>query len=426
MHGASISRLQRAKQNEARRVDVSFDYGGSRSQAQQHRSERVQTSAERNRGQRENGQSQHRETTSRPQLAEEDFPTIGSQRTEASSTSSQQQTRSTFKKPAGFGSLSDNWPTLGESSSSNAPPVASSSSSTPDREVVSRHAAFLERVFDMVKSHEKVSRFRALTTAYRNSNIDVDTYINEISNLCDGNVEHASKIVKGVEELMDNREKKSEIARAWRNKETMVSDCFGDYGLVCQAFNVALVQLQNFPVLESSSERSSAPAGHGTSPRVLVIKSRNTKAGGTRTTGKSKAGVWDRVASAASGASGGGPSQGSSQSSGPSSPGPIVFPTPQLNGTQTAWGGRSSSSSTKDDDFPSLAGSSNEHFPSLPSAPKNSLRISSRRNMVQPLHNAWGADRSVQEEPEPASDLADSGKKKKGKKNKQVLMRVGL
>ena len=241
-HGGSITRLQRAKQSEARRVDVSFDYGSnSRSQYD-------------NRGRR------HRRNDDEPPqqapppappaqpvprtntLNDADFPGIGGQpaaqqqRSSSSSSSStnKRQQKSTFRKPAGYGALSDNWPTLGQSatsesgsSSAQKPRESSSSSSSSSTsaapEVVSRHAAFMERVFDMFKSHDKLARFRSLTTAYRNSSIDAETYVNERVDLCDGNTDNASKIFKGVEDLIDSEEKKWEILRTWRNKHTAVS-----------------------------------------------------------------------------------------------------------------------------------------------------------------------------------------------------------
>lgn len=160
---------------------------------------------------------------------------------------------------------------------------------------------------------------------------------------------------------------------------------------------------------------------------MLVIKSKNTRAGGTRTTGKSKAGVWDRVASAASGASGGSPTRSSPQSSRPSSP--ALFPPPVLmNGQRTAWAGAAARSQTADENFPALKPA--DHFPSLPSAPKPASRIHFRRNNKAETANAWGGGSAaaVTADTEPPADegIADQGKKKKGKKNKQVLMRVGL
>ena len=228
-------------------MDVGFDYGSSGSRGHE-RSGRNRT-----RGNDESQQQQQQTTTTAPvssvrgtRLTDSDFPGINGQpasqqQQQPNSTSNRRQQKSAFRKPAGFGALSDNWPTLGQSSSSNdnassftqqqkSSPSSSSSSTTtadankpaPAPEIVSRHTAFMERVFDMLKSHDKLGRFRSLTTAYRNSNIDVDTYVNEVVELCDGNNENSGKIFKGVEDLMDNQEKKWEIVRAWRDKQTSV------------------------------------------------------------------------------------------------------------------------------------------------------------------------------------------------------------
>ena len=238
-HGASIARLSRARQTEARRVDVNFDYGSS-SNASGSRGGGDRDRNRRNKA-RNNEERRQPELTrgGGPTLSDSDFPNING----APSSAPQQQvsksggTRSSSKgirRPVGFGSLSENWPSLGEdprtqssgSKAESSRQQAASSSAEP--EVVSRHAAFLERIFDMLKSHEKVAQFRRFTTAYRNSETDVDTYVDHIVDLFDANTEHVSKVIKGVEDLMDNQEKKWEIVRAWRNKQTAVSDYIGD------------------------------------------------------------------------------------------------------------------------------------------------------------------------------------------------------
>lgn len=183
--------------------------------------------------------------------------------------------------------------------------------------------------------------------------------------------------------------------------------------------------MNNFPALETSSK---GPAGHGTSSRVLVIKSRNTKSGGTRSTAKSKAGVWDRVASAASGASSSISPRSSPHTSRPSSPAPVTFSSASVGSSRTAWAGGSSGSrsTTKENDFPSL-GSSNPHFPSLPSAPKQRHAIPNlRKNSSYTQLNAWAGERPIVQNEPLEQEESHKGKQRKGKKNKQVLMRVGL
>ncbi|KAF7725821.1 hypothetical protein EC973_009244 [Apophysomyces ossiformis] len=403
-HGASVSRLQRAKQTEARRVDVNFEYTSQH----QSRRERPRPSDRRKKDRQDESESQASDqcATENITLSEQDFPSMAGVANALPAASSSSSTAGTskkalFKKPAGFGALSSNaeqWPTLGESSTKET-----ASTSAAPAEVISSHAAFLDRIGDMFKNVDKVVRFRHLTTAYRNSNIDGETYVNDVFELCNGNVEHASKIFKGVEELMDHEEKKWEIVRLWRNKKTAT---------------------EAFPTLESS------PAGHGTSPRVLVIKSANTRVGGTRATGRSRAGVWDRVASAAVDASKTASPRSSPHSSRPNTP-PLT--TTHLPASKTAWaGGSGSGSHLTADTFPALSSSSSnaaQHFPSLPTTSRPSFR-GRGRPLTNTQNNPWDRSQGLSggEPPSPGeeTELPTESKKKKGKKNKQVLFRVGL
>lgn len=227
-------------------MDVNFDYGssssasGSRGGGDRDRNRRSKA--------RNNEEQRRQREPSRggPTLSDSDFPNINgtpssAPRQQVSKSGATSSSSKGIRRPVGFGSLSENWPSLGEdprtqssssrtesSSSSQAAAAAggasSSSASSKEPEVVSRHAAFLERIFDMLKSHEKVAQFRRFTTSYRNNEMDVDTYVDNIVDLCDANTDHVSKIIKGVEDLMDNQEKKWEIVRAWRNKQTAVSN----------------------------------------------------------------------------------------------------------------------------------------------------------------------------------------------------------
>lgn len=229
-------------------MDVNFDYGSS-SSASGSRGGGDRDRSRRNKA-RNNEEQRRQPEPGRggPTLSDSDFPNINgtpssAPRQQVSKSGGTSSSSKGIRRPAGFGSLSENWPSLGEdprtqasssraesSSSSQAAAGASSSSASASSsaapEVVSRHAAFLERIFDMLKSHEKVAQFRHLTTSYRNSETDVDTYVDNIVDLCDANTDHVSKIIKGVEDLMDNQEKKWEIVRAWRNKQTSVSDFY--------------------------------------------------------------------------------------------------------------------------------------------------------------------------------------------------------
>lgn len=239
-HGAPISRLQRSKQTEARRVDVQFDYGRGERNTRRNkpRAEEMESNGREAASTSTTANRRPSPSSSRAQsiLSEENFPAVGAAAPAQSSSSAstrksqQKQPQKGIRKPPGFGALSaDNWPTLGASSSASgsssgaSASALSSAAASVDPQTVSKHAAFLERVFDMLKSHEKVSQYRSLTKAYRENSIDVDTYVNEVADLCNSNIEHLRKIFKGTEELMDIPEKKTEIVRTWRNKEIAVS-----------------------------------------------------------------------------------------------------------------------------------------------------------------------------------------------------------
>lgn len=202
-------------------------------------------------------------------------------------------------------------------------------------------------------------------------------------------------------------------------------------------FLLKIIQEESFPALTSTNGRS---VGHASSKRVLVIKEGSTRVGGTRTTGKSRAGVWDRVANAANSTSsssnrntgGSSSNSGSPSSSRPSSP--MFFPTPQINRNKTAWAGTStttssSSSSSKDkskEDFPSIT----QHFPSLPTVKQtHPTIINMRRNLNNSSgsSSAWSPSSFDNKENDTDEDsIPIQDKKKKGKKGKQVLFRVGL
>lgn len=195
-------------------------------------------------------------------------------------------------------------------------------------------------------------------------------------------------------------------------------------------------QEQNFPALTPVNGRSSV--GHASSKRVLVIKEGSTRVGGTKTTSKSRAGVWDRVANAANNSTSSSTTtnnkingnNGSPVSSRPNSP--MFFPTPQLNKNKTAWAGTSSSSSSRDqskEDFPSIS----QQFPSLPNTKQTHPTILNMRRNNNPSgqsSSAWSPSSSSLDNNNNNNDTDEGSsnhdKKKKGKKGKQVLFRVGL
>ncbi|KAG0186272.1 hypothetical protein DFQ28_008084 [Apophysomyces sp. BC1034] len=363
VHGASMANLQRAQKSEARRIDINFEYADS---PRRRTTDRVRES---------NRQPDTRSSTSAT-LPEEPSssraPPPAPERTVPGAPKKAKQ--QLFQKPKGFGGLS----------SSDRP--------TADA-TVSRHAAFLAKLGEMFKSAEKVAQFRTITTAYRNSSISVDTYIDDIISLCNHNTQQASIVFEGVEALMDNDDKKMNIAKTWHSRKNAA------YGFE---------QLQNFPVLVPA--KSKKPVASPS--RVLVIKDKTTRIG----TGKAKAG---KVA--------------------PINPRGTIPVSNPSSVQRTAWAGNSgnssssSSSSTSGRSDSKISPSSGpsqprsqktnaKDFPTLPTAaPKHPIVLNMRRNKI--MHdNAWTSKSGTTK-----SESADIvGKQKKGRKNKQVLFRVGL
>ena len=180
--------------------------------------------------------------------------------------------------------------------------------------------------------------------------------------------------------------------------------------------------MESFPSLSPIGSAQSAAASNP-AKRVLVIKSGNTRRGGTQTK-TSKTNVWDKVAHAAAAT----PvtRQVTPPSSRPESPARNV------NMTKTAWstGGGSSQPSGRRPASPTpVVRKTHSEFPSLPVAPpKHPIVANMRRSNSggEPFGRGWG-----QQESNSGEDVADeeepkaSGKKSK-KKGKQVLFRVGL
>ncbi|KAF1800047.1 hypothetical protein V8B55DRAFT_1544003 [Mucor lusitanicus] len=240
-HGNSLSRHQRAKQAEARRVDVNLNYGN-------------------------NNSSNHRggNATSRQQrnFTAEDFPDING--SVVSSLPSQMASASL--------SAQEQWPTLGEdtSASGRASPSGGGGGSGSETEsgIVSRHAAALDRVADIFKNVEKVIKFRQATTKFTSLSSDVDTYVNTIFELCGKDAELTAKVLAGAKDLIDNRTLRTNMIHTWNKNSS----------------------------LANSDDTSS--------PRVLVANPTSKQQRKQGTANKKKPGVWDKVASAAMDAGG--------------------------------------------------------------------------------------------------------------------------
>ncbi|KAG2202501.1 hypothetical protein INT47_013117 [Mucor saturninus] len=417
-HGESLSGMQRSMQSDARKLELNFQYDSYRNNQPQRgggssSSGNANNNHSNNNTNKSNNGKKKEETTktnkspvasgpSTPVLSSNEFPTMNSVKQAVPSVprtipgaSTRKGKGKALQKPAGFGALSSGPST---STSTNA-----QTTSTEPAEVVASHAAFLSKVGEILKSKDKVAQFRSLTGAYRNSTLSGEDYVNQIVKLTNNSVENSSKIFKGVEDLLDIEDKKWELIRTWRNKQTTMS---------------------HFPALDVRSKPPPPKAS-----RVLVIKGpkpTNRVVGATGGNTKSK-NVWDKVATAATLATTSNSrssSAGSSpQSSRPSSPS-NTFRTP----TKTPWSGSSNTANTNTSgkEFPTLKPKA---FPSLPvTTPKHQMILNMRRTASgQQINNAWGGASSEESRDEAAEESSSSNtdKKKKGRKNK-VLFRVGL
>ncbi|KAI8360898.1 hypothetical protein EDC96DRAFT_512933 [Choanephora cucurbitarum] len=387
VHGESISGLQRSLQSQSRQLEVNFQYESYRDQRKKGKKREEQTA------------------TPPPSNSLDAFPRIDSSSSIASSNNSNnsnQQKEPTkpartvpgastkkgkgkaIQKPAGFGALSDTPAAI-------TPHTNASSSSTTesqhDLNTVALHTDFIAKVGNMLQSKAKVQEFRTLTSAYRKSNISCQDYVNQIYLLTNQHVQNTAKIIKGVEGLLDIEDKKTELIRVWRNKQTALS---------------------NFPALETK-EKPKQPVS-----RVLVIKPQPKKpvVGQKK---KASNNVWDKVATAASVAT----SSRSPLSSAASSPQTSRPSSPPSTPPSWASGQRSPERQPKND-FPSLKP---QLFPSLPTAaPKHDIIRNMRQNKQANGH-VWGS--SASDTPEQQQEDSQDNKKKKGRKNK-VLFRVGL
>ncbi|KAI8889256.1 hypothetical protein K501DRAFT_329335 [Backusella circina FSU 941] len=431
VHGEPTVGLQRSMQTENRRLELNFQYDTYRDRRQQQRGNNSNNNSNSNNTHSNKPSSKPNTsgsaTTSSSSgptaavLLNAEFPAINGSSSKAkdapksrivpgATSKKGKGKQNAIQKPLGFGSLSavnSTIPDGGSSSSSNGQPES----------IVAKHATFLSKLESMLQSQNKVSEFRTLTGSYRKNKISGDDYVKKIIALTDNNVDTCSKIFRGVEDLLDIEEKKWELIRIWRNKQTEISQ---------------------FPALKTKNKPLAKP-----SSQVLVIK-RSKKP--QHVVGKT-ANVWDKVASAASVAkntnkatnSGGISSSNSSrpssaqnsartspQSSRPASPG-VTF----RAASSTAWGGSTEGSGSNKskkgkENFPMLKG---QAFPSLPpAAPKHEMILNMRRTASgNKINSPWGTT-NQESEVDSSTDNSEStgnNRKKKGRQNK-VLFRVGL
>lgn len=115
----------------------------------------------------------------------------------------------------------EHWPTLGEDNSSgrSSPNTANES----DTGIVSRHAAALDQIGNILKNFDKVLKFRQLTSAFTSLSSDAETYVNAVYDLCDKDAELTAKVLDGAKDLVDNRTLKNQMVRFWNQKNGPVS-----------------------------------------------------------------------------------------------------------------------------------------------------------------------------------------------------------
>jgi hypothetical protein len=193
-HGNALSRQQRAKQSEARRVDVNLNYSSN--------------------GQQRNGSNGgSRSRRQQPiSLSAEDFPDINGSTTPLLSS----------RLASVQLSEQEQWPTLGDDSATSG--RSSPSASESDTGIVSRHAAALDRIADIFKNFDKVVKFRQLTTGFTNLTTVAETFVDSVYDLCGQDADLTAKILNGAKDLVDNRTLKSEMVRSWNQKKNPVSD----------------------------------------------------------------------------------------------------------------------------------------------------------------------------------------------------------
>ncbi|KAI8647073.1 hypothetical protein BD408DRAFT_409156 [Parasitella parasitica] len=268
----------------------------------------------------------------------------------------------------------EHWPMLGEETATGSGRGSPASASETESGTVSRHAAALDRIADNFKNVEKVIKFRQATTKFTSLTTDAETFVNTVFDLCGRDAKLTAQVLTGAKDLIDNPSLRTHMVHAWNRRKN-----------------------------PSPSVAASDDVG---SPRVLVVNPAPRQQQQRQAlSSKKKQGVWDKVAHAASDA-------GAFTHSTP-------FPPMQ---SKTAWSGTSTPRTKSDSDLQQL-------FPALPAAGP-SRRAELDQLLGKSNKTAWGGGESspiaATSESEFLSDNDAVNRKKKGRKGKQVLFRVGL
>ncbi|KAI9475665.1 MAG: hypothetical protein EXX96DRAFT_486815 [Benjaminiella poitrasii] len=195
-HTNGLARHQRAKQSEARRVDVNLNYTGAPQQQQR----------------------QQKRANQRNPLnlaSAEEFPSIDGSSNVASLLAS--RLTLTPEPPQ------EEWPMLGEEPASTSSGRSSPAIQQPQREsdtgIVSRQAAALDRIGDLFRNVEKVIKFRQLTTQFTSLSTSTTTFVNGVYELCDKDAGMAAKVLMNAKDLIDNRALRADMVRIWNEKK---------------------------------------------------------------------------------------------------------------------------------------------------------------------------------------------------------------
>ncbi|ORX93366.1 hypothetical protein K493DRAFT_262528, partial [Basidiobolus meristosporus CBS 931.73] len=361
---------QRAHLKQVRQIEVNFSYrdnNRSHSRSAGGRQESRQNRKEQPSGSKDTGSkpASHNKDSRRGKLKGRlnPPPEFGSTLTdEAPSTSSSDA--QTANEP----SRAENQSLIAPSQPSSKPPAAKTSTPT-NKEILSNHASFLNRLTGYLGGNdERVTNFKQLTASYRSNRIAVSQYIDAIQRLVPVTKDHlpiTGKIINGVAGLLDIERKKQELLSAWHDRKIQDN--------------------QDFPILETSKASNDPSASDGAARRVLVIKPKQAKAG--QLGGSSKAKTRNRAPPA--------PKQTPTIVNNPpaSRPSASAAPRPSANsGSTTPWSGKAVPHLVSP--APPKAKSPMEHFPSLPEAPKRP-KIPGLSNRGGKVESAWGKQKEA-------------------------------
>lgn len=137
--------------------------------------------------------------------------------------------------------------------------------------ISSRQEEFHRRVNGYLSNNKpKMNEFYSMITAYSNETINAQQFIEALWKIFNKRTDTIGKVVSGYVDVLDDETKKSALLSAWNDRKSMINMEFP-----------ALEPLSSQPQITVNknlkTRNSNKPA-----PRVLVIKSSNTRSGGAR------------------------------------------------------------------------------------------------------------------------------------------------